>query len=378
MRFGPIGWAWRILAFAAVAAPITLGAIDRASGSRPSLAQMLPAGLGGEASLVRAQALLMSDPTQAGDVTAALVAKRPVPASHLSLRALYLVESDRPQEAGAALTAAAQRGWRDRYVQVTVLGSALASGQPVVAAQRLEALMRNREDWAVLALAAEQVMNDEAARQAFAQRIAQSPGLSTQLVQIVQRYGELAPVAAETFLATEAIGTAVPCEDAGYVSRRLLAAGTGELAGRLWYSNCGSEGAGDLAFRYTEDQAGPFDWQFERGKGVATRPGSEEGTLNTVNRSPVRRMVAYRYASLPEGRHAFRLESKQARRALDRQDAQIEMTMKCGGRQSTQMLEDLSPLDDQFEFDVPADCPQQVLAITSGRGRTSDLKIVEF
>ena len=378
MRFGLFGWAWRVAVFAAVAVPISLGGIDRASGSRPSLARLLPEGLGGEANLVRSQAILNADPARADAVTKALVLQRPIPATHLSLRALYLVENDRPQEAGGALTAAAQRGWRDRYTQVTVLGSALASGQPVVAAQRLEALMRNREEWPVLALAAEQVMNDPAARQAFAGRIAESPGLSTQLVQIVQRYGELAPVAAETFLAADAAGAPVPCEDAGYVSRRLLAAGTGDLAGRLWYANCGKEGASDLAFRYTADQAGPFDWQFERGNGVATRPGSEDGTLNTVNRSPVRRMVAYRYASLPAGRHAFRLESRQASRAADRRGAEIEMTMKCGGRQSTQMLEDLSPLDDQFEFDVPADCPQQVLAITSGRGRTSDLKIVEF
>ena len=147
MRFGLLGWALRIAVFAVLGSLIALFQIDRASGNRPELAVIIPDGLGGEADLVKAKATLNTDPVLADKPTRDLVAKRPIPAEHLSLLALYLVETDQPQLAGQALTEASKRGWRDRYTQVTVLGSALANGNPMAAAQRLEALIRNRDEW---------------------------------------------------------------------------------------------------------------------------------------------------------------------------------------------------------------------------------------
>lgn len=378
MGYGVAGWAMRIVAFALIASVVGLAQIDRASAGRPALAALVPAGLGGEADRVRATIQLNADPALAEASTRALLRHRPVPESHLSMRALYLVETDRTQEAGAALSAAASRGWRDRYTQITVLGSALANGQPVAAAQRLEALMRHREEWEVQAAAAQQVMSDDAARAAFAERLAESPGLSTQLVEMVERYGTLAPLAGRTFLDASGKGEPIPCEEVGVISRRLLASDEGEEASALWYDRCGTDRETDFAFRFTLDQAGPFDWQFERGKGMASRPGSDEGTISTVNRSPARRLIGYRYASLDEGRHQFRIESKLQSRALEGRQAEVEMIMRCGGRQSTRALPDRSPLDDQFEFDIPADCPQQVISVVSSRGRTTDLKLTKI
>lgn len=378
MRFGLLGWALRIAVFAVLGSLIALFQIDRASGNRPELAVIIPDGLGGEADLVKAKATLNTDPVLAEKPTRDLVAKRPIPAEHLSLLALYLVETDQPQLAGQALTEASKRGWRDRYTQVTVLGSALANGSPMAAAQRLEALIRNRDEWEIQASAAQQVLAVPEGRKAFAQRVAESPGLSSHLIELVQRYGSLAPDMALTFQDARGIGQPIPCDDVALLSKRLLALGEGSAGSSLWFGRCGEGSVSDYALDYLSDDSGPFDWQFQKGDGVATKQGSQEGAVTIANRSPVRKMVAYRYASLPPGRHRFRLEARPKRGSLNDRLAEMELSLKCGGRQSTDVIANQAEVKNEFEFEVPADCSMQVLSIISSRGRTTDLKLTKL
>lgn len=375
MGSGILGWLARIALFLALGAAISLFQLDRATASRPELIGLIPHGLGGEADLTRAQMLITTEPTSAESATRSVLQHRPIPAHHLSLRALHLVESDLVEPAGVALTEASKRGWRDLYTQITVLGSALSNGNAVAAAQRLEAIIRHVEEWDVQAAAAEQVLMVPEGREAFAERLAESPGLSAHLVELSQRYANLAPPTGEMFRLASSNGGAIPCEDTASLARRLLAMGEGRPGSDLWYETCGQDDQSGFALQYAANDIDPFGWQFEKGDGVATKPGSQADTLTVANRSPVRKAVAYRFASLPAGVHRFRLQWKAERPSASAGESELDLELKCGGRQSTDLLENSAMVDGEFQFTVPADCDLQVLSLISSRGRKADVKL---
>lgn len=152
---GTLGWVLRGALFLAIAAVAVVSQIDRSARVRPALIAYVPEGFGGFADEKAARLLSVTDPESAMARGEALLRQRPIEAANLSAYALAAVEADEVAQAGQALTLAAQRGWRDSYTQVTVIGSALTNQQWEVAAQRVDALARmRREEEAVSARSA--------------------------------------------------------------------------------------------------------------------------------------------------------------------------------------------------------------------------------
>ncbi|MBX7492960.1 hypothetical protein K3163_07040 [Qipengyuania sp. 1NDW9] len=369
----------RIGLFLLLGGIIGLFQLDRASAERPALTAYVPMGLGGEADRERAQQFATSNPELADLATTSLLRHRPVPSSHLSLRAYYLVENDRPEEGGAALTLAAQRGWRDRYTQIMVLASAVANDNGAAAAQRLEALMRGRDEWEIQIAAARQVLEVESARQEFAARFADSPRLSFQMTQLVERDRTLAPDAARAIIHASELDYQVPCEEVSRIGRHLLIQGEADLALESWTAGCGTLAEiNDYGFVYSDEEAGPFAWQFQRGRGVSTRPGRDDDAVTVVNRSPAARLVASRFALLEPGRHRFRLQSDDQRPSVSRETGETSLIMRCGNRDSGPFLPDQSDEAGVYEFIVPEGCPMQFIALNARRGRVADLKLTKL
>lgn len=379
MRFGATSLILRVGVFVLLAGIIGLFQMDRASAERASLAEIVPIGLGGEADRKRAQIYATSDPEIADEATRQLLRHRPIPATHLSLRAYTLVENDRIQEGGEALSVAAKRGWRDRYTQVMVLASALANDNWLAAAQRLEAMMRGRDEWQIQIAAARQVLEIEDARKVFAERFLESPQLSNHLTNLVQRDRTLAPDAARTFIDARAQGAEVPCEEAATIGHNLLVLTEVDLALGLWLDGCGSrEELDDFRLQFGDEDGGPFAWQFQRGDGVATKPGREDDSITVVNRSPASKLVAFRYAVLGEGSHRFRLDYDQQESGRVGGNGETELLMKCGNRESPLFIQNEANAEGEYLFVVPEDCPLQFLGLTTRRGRASDLKLTKL
>ncbi len=138
---GRILWLAALLGVAAVTAALQL---DRQSEDAPQIAPLVPAPLRGYAQAqIAAAALEQDDPAVALDAAKELVRRRPMPAEHLTLLAAAQAKAGDVDAAVFTIQLAAQRGWRERVAQETVLRLAVAAGDKPEAARRYAALFRS-------------------------------------------------------------------------------------------------------------------------------------------------------------------------------------------------------------------------------------------
>ena len=376
---GALGWVLRGAVFLAIALVALVAQLDRSARIQPALIAYVPAGLGGFADETAARLLALTDPKTAMARGEALLRQRPIEAANLSAYALAAVEADETAKASQALTYAAQRGWRDPYTQVTVLGSALAGKQWDVAAQRVDALARMRREEEAVFGTISLLINEPDGRRALSQRMAESPPLVTSIADFLRANPTFGPAVADTFVLTRGQETALECEDYARVVRTLLGNAQGSDALKVWPEHCMTREDKSTQFLFAEDMTSPFAWTFPSGAGISIRSGDGEGSLDVRNRDPLRRQFAFRYVTLPAGTHTLSLlrsDESGVRRPGAGPSADVSILLRCdriGGNSGGALIGEVYRGPSQFT--VPADCPAQFLALTASQGRIEGLKI---
>ena len=365
----------RIALFIAIAVLIILFQADRSARSSPAFAMQLPAGMGGFADFERARFLLTRNPELAVASAENTLRYRPVPARHLSLYAQAKVEAGEVEPAAAALTLAASRGWRDQYVQIMALASAVDAGNPTAALQRFQALVRARRDEDAVALAGAAILDSEAARGPFIDALEADPELARRTIGLARASDLFAVSLAPVLASAERGGDGLDCDVlADYVSIMLLK-NMADAARPAWPDRCATVSNDDLTFANAQEGA-PFAWSFPREGAVTTTMDAQTGRLDARNRSPAKKQIALRYLTLPAGAHTIDAsQTNLAGPGVVGGQADLELRMRCGGRGSKRNIPVRSPIGGTFDFTVPADCPIQFLGVFIGRGRVQDLAL---
>lgn len=377
-RSGATGWALRGIIFLIVAAVAVVFQLDRSARVRPALIAFVPEGLGGFADEKATRLLAVVDPAAAMARGRALLRHRPIEAANLSAYALAAVEGDQPELAGQALTLAAQRGWRDSYTQVTVVGSALAERQWEIAAQRIDALARMRREEEAVFGTISLLIGEEQGRVALARRMAESKPLAAAVIEFLRANPDFGPTVAQTFALAEAGNTGLECEEYAKVARTLLSNSLGAEARMVWPERCTGEDSRSLDFRFVDAERDPFAWTYPSGAGISIREGDEPGSLDIRNRDPLRRQFAFRYATLPPGDYTFllkRSDDDSSRRPGSGPSADVSVLMRCDRSQSRFGALIGEPYRGAIRFTVPTSCPVQYLSLTASQGRVEGLQL---
>lgn len=371
------GWALRIATFLVLAGIIAVFQLDRASRDRISLLAWVPPGIGGFADANVARPLALVRPDMAVERARATLRHRPVDAGNLAAFAIASVEAGDEAIAGQALSLAAQRGWRDTYTQVMVIGSALSTERWEVAAQRVDALARlRREDEAINGPLSLLLQNDGGQRE-LARRMSTSIPLVDAVSKFLQNYPEYGPEVAQSFVYAQHHGD-ISCGQLARIARLLLANDMSAAVMGLWPDGCAAAEREGSGFHFVDTKLDPFAWHFPSVAGVSVREGSAGGTLTARNRDPLRRQFAYRYVTLAPGEHTVSLRRTDASAASRRpgtQSAEIWVAIRCvrPGERAGALYNDA--YDGAVRFIVPKGCATQNLSLSMGKGQVTDLSI---
>lgn len=371
------GWFLRVAAFVMLAALATIFQLDRHSRTRLTLMAYVPPDLGGFADANAARLLAVHAPDMAVARAESSLRHRPIDASTLSSFALAAVEGDDVDRAGQALTLAAQRGWRDTYTQVMVVGSAIGAENWEIAAQRIDALTRLRREQEAIFGSLSLMLQSEGGRLALADRLSESYPLVYALADFIGAYPDYGEEVSKVFVLSEAKGDTMDCSRFTRVTRTLLARNQGSSALTVWPERCMDGSGRTLAFSPSSDAEDPFAWTFPSIPGVSVRHG--EGSVTVRNRDPLRRQFAYRYITLPQGQHRLRLiyDMRQgARPGMAAGNASVQISLRCD-RTSRSAFNNLIAQEYEAEiaFEVPDECPTQFLAFSVSKGTVENLSI---
>lgn len=211
-----IGRAIWIAAIALIAAATALVQLDRQARINPSLSASVPQPFRAFAQEdVAREALRRGEASVALAEARRLIARRPLPAEHLSLLAAAQHAHGDVEQAAITIQLAAKRGWRDRPAQEAMLRLALAAGDRAEAARRFAALLiAPRSDDAMLAEVAPAIFDAPNAEgtSALVEVLAGEPRWQH---LILTRGTRVMPAEALGRIATEAASQGVPfdCDD---------------------------------------------------------------------------------------------------------------------------------------------------------------------
>lgn len=348
--------------------------IDRSARKDSTAAEWTPQVFKGYALETQARDALANGNNDQGLALAReLVLRRPVPAESLALYTNALLATGKGEAAAPALTLAAQRGWRDRYVQrLMVLVAAQGEDWPT-AAQRLIALWRQEDRGEeTLALSKAVLVQPEALKEFLDQFGAldkwnpvflawAADNLSVQSVRLA------ASTAGKR-------GAPLDCRVLARGAYGVAAHGRAQAAAAMWDAACASRSGGartQSAFiDVSDNDKGPLDWRYPDNADLTTELVSDERgvSLRYTNSAPVRVIVAERFAFLSQGAHRASVEATgQAGRLRS-----LLLRVSCFSPDHPVISVGVFNLDGQgAQFTVPADCPTQRLEISAARGEGS-------
>lgn len=368
------GWIARLLFFVLLSACILLVQADRSSRSNRSLAELVPAGYGGNADEIRARSIVLEDPQSALPIAAGIVERRPVSASHLGLLGLAAAESGDIELASSALSLGARRGWRDDYTQIAVLGSYSASGDYVAAMQRLEALIRTERSNEIVRAAFLELVSREDAQATLAAYIGPNDTLQRRLMAISAEYPDVIAPLTSSMQAAEATNTPPNCAMLNELTRIHLRRNLGTDAAASWPQRCERADLGQVGFAsLTGAEDYPFRWTVSNAVGVSLFPSSDGEGVTMVNRSPLKQEIALRYLKLPAGAHRLGVELEGTAAQLP---PYVDLAVRCVEGRPARVLGTVETRSaDAFEFVVPEDCPAQRLTVRMRKGRVDSMKL---
>ena len=372
----PSTWVALLLALVAGAA-ITLAQLDRQARSNGGLAEILPEGYGGFADERRAQLALATDPAAAGPYVRAVAETRPVDISHLSHLAVWAAETDQMDLAARTLNEAATRGWRDTFVQVSVLGSAAAQGNLEAAAQRLDALARFEADTAILIQALDILLTLDGAESVVAQQLSQSEYLQDVLVDYTRQRPQSGEAVNDILQLLAKSGYKFDCVRRTTIVLVMLQRGEPH-AQSSWGTDCGGTSNGSLDFTFDGVDDNPYIWTYQPEAGLSVRSGREPGSITLTNRKLVEKVAARKFMALPVGTHSISVAKAEGgmRTIAGNGPADFEVFVIClGGLQGGDRILGRTESAGTLTFTVPENCASQQLRVRLGRGRVEDLKL---
>lgn len=299
-----------------------------------------------------------------------LVRRRPVPAESLALYTNALLAAGKGDAAAPALMLAAQRGWRDRYVQRLMVLVGTQSGDWQSAAQRLIALWRQSDDGEETHALSKQVLSNPEGLRTFLDQLGPYDRWYSRF--LAWAAAEL-PVSSIRNAAVAGVKRQAPidCRRLSFSTYDLAVSGGAEAAAAVWDAACSrnyvSMGAG-LAFTdIPEGMQGPLDWRYPDNPDVTIElTGEGHGmSLEYTNAAPVRVVVAERFALLPAGAHRIRLEA-----AGQMGDARaLILRVSCFSKSDQPFrLGNYEVNGAGAEVTVPTNCPSQRLDIDVAHG----------
>ncbi len=268
-----------VLAGCAGFALVAVGSgMDRLAVATPALARQVPALFAAESlRMLGPDALAQPQPGAAMPLARNFLAAAPVdPAASALLGAARLKAGD-AAGAEAAFRIAGQMGWRVPLTQTYWLNRALALGDFTVAAQRLDALLRQQPLLLRARALVDPIESSDAGRAALIERLAQRPNwLAAYAGDVETASLPVLQTRAAVLGALAMRGVRVGCDGAAPAVSQLAALGDPAVAKALWQGQCPEAQAGMLADghfrRALLDRAPtPFDWAFSGGSELDLR-----------------------------------------------------------------------------------------------------------
>ncbi len=367
-----------ILLCGVLAGAAVLLELDRQSRTTASLAASVPepARSFAQAHLV-AQAIGDEQADAAFARAARLVRHRPVPSEHLGMLAIAAQMQGNTALADRAVLLSAERGWRFAITQQAIAIAAAANGEPATAADRLLALWRSGAPRDLVRLPTQQVLAVPEARSAFARGLGHEYRSRSDFLD----WG-VEDVAPDAYSATvaEAVRAGAPfdCTELSKAAERLVRAGEGGSAARVWSGPCaaGTSGSPDRwAFPpdVPDGPAGPFDWRFPGSAGLDMSLRKAGGTvlIDYTHRDGVSVALARKFAALSPGRHALRIVTDGPRNATEK----ARVFGWCIGSQGARVP--LVKAAAAIEFTVPAQgCAVQLFEVRVRRSQATGLRLM--
>ena len=220
--------------------------LDRAVVQMPMLAQKVPGWFAVNALAAQSEAAIQAGHTSAAvSLAEQTVTKAPVdPLSTALLGAARLASMD-AVGAETAFRVAGQFGWRQRLTQIYWMQAALSLGDYRIAAQRLDALLRQYPEL----LADRRIMDpferNPQARAAMVDSLAGKPGWLTPYAYNVENVApDIMQIRSEVLTEVAARGQRVGCDIIAPSVRQLASIDAIISAARLWRLHCSSAGTG--------------------------------------------------------------------------------------------------------------------------------------
>lgn len=303
-----------------VAAAILFSGLDRLSGSQSQLAGLVPGPFRATSAVVMAgSALALDDIDQAEDMARMAVARAPAYSdSSALLGVVSLMQDDQPQ-AQAAFRVAATLGWRSLPAQLYWFDASLALGEPDLALDRLDAILRinpafDRREEYFDALHAVPGGPD-----AIARRLSGNPPWAeAYFVLSGEPSREILESLADVARAVASSGEGGNCPAIeGFVSG-LLIRGHSDLAEAIWWRNCenappsGSIGDADFE-RFVSGSTSPFGWRAAADGDLLLIADSSEGAaaITLANSGAVSRLALTQFITLAPGSYRIRATTSQ-------------------------------------------------------------------
>jgi hypothetical protein len=347
--------------------------LDRASAQQPGIARWVPRLLAAEAHRAEATLALQSNAmAEAIEPASRAVLADPINPRSTGLLGAAQLEAGQQVKADRTFRVAGRFGWREPLTQIYFMNVALNSGQPRLAALRLDAVLRQAPNLPGRDTFIAQFTGTPDRRAALAERLALHPSWTAAF--IAETPGVALPELESRASILESLATPRwGCDTVAPMVARMIQLGGVASAKQLWRAHCASASAGiaDPGFRQITLGRPPiaFDWNLV-GSGDVSANAANPGLLVRVSgASPL--PVAWQMLSLAPGR--YRLSWTALSGSNPAKGAELSLTCNPTGR--SRILG--SPKDDRGRFEAPvtidAACPGHFLTLWLAQG-TQDVR----
>lgn len=320
------------------------------------------------------QKINQARPTEAVHDAKRLVFLHPIQAESLTVLALAEHSAGNEKRSVAALTLAAERGWREPFAQQAVALAAARSGEADVAAERLIALWKTSSGRQFAYQVTPRILVNDVTIVEFTKRL----DAKSYWTRVFSRWAAdhlSSTVYRKVVQHSRNNGHSFRCDYIAQKVRKYLTRGLADDARELWFDNCSSNVSTLTSVVFPGvvskiDRADdPFAWQFPPSVGL-TMTVRADGSLSFTNNEPVQSILARKYLELEPGQYLLKVSHS---RQVDRRAA-LFVKFKCrSSNADVKYTSRLHTVDGgPIKLTVPASsCGVQSLSllVTQGSGR---------
>lgn len=378
-RSGAAGGGALLVAAVLFAALALVSAGDRMSARDPRFTSLIPDSLAVNAFRMQARIALANGDHAAAERLAEKALRRdPMQAQAAALVGATRLELNEIEGAIAAYRLAANLGWREPTTQLFWWSSAMQTGDLAIAAQRVDALLRQRPDFPTRDTLLQPLEATAAGRGELARVLAGSPAWLIPYTRDV--YYAPAPLIANrihVMRQVAAIGLRIGCEHIAHLVNAGVRRGLASEAHKLWADHCAKVDPkallhdGDFNVTRVEGTRAAFEWQFP-GDGsvdVSLAPKESGQALAIRSTSPLKRDVVNQALAAPAGSYRLSWQVVGDPPAAARR---LAASLECAGRKSELAAR---PQGNRLvaDFVLPPGCGTATIAFTIAPGAGSVL-----